>query len=411
MARGGFGWAARWGWLVIIVAACMPAVTLRAGAWSAPVEAETACFGLAVVASAFALTWAAEAAEHDISQALALTVLALIAVLPEYAVDMTFAWKAGQDISFAPYAVANMTGGNRLLIGLGWATVVFIFFLRSRRTLLELAANHQLELTFLGLATLYSFTIPLKGSLSLLDTLILIGLFVVYVVLAARNPTEEPDLMGPAKVLGALPKVGRRITIVAIFLFSAGIILISAEPFAEGLVHTGTKLGIDEFLLVQWLAPLASEAPEFIAAALMAWHGRAGAGMGALISSKVNQWTLLIGGLPLAFIASHGGIAALPLDARQVEEVFLTAAQSLFAVAVLVGLAISLSEGIVLAALFLVQTAIPNEEARMFFAGIYILLAVYTFWRHRDALRQPLRAWFGRAEIVQREQEGMPAKR
>ncbi|MFN8558243.1 MAG: hypothetical protein U0531_13175 [Dehalococcoidia bacterium] len=74
----------------------------------------------------------------------------------------------------------------------------------------------------------------------------------------------------------------------------------------------------------------------------MAYRLRASAGMAALISSKVNQWTLLIGGLPIAYALSRGGFTALPLDARQVEEVFLTAAQSLFAIAVLLSLSITL---------------------------------------------------------------------
>lgn len=430
MARTGSGWAGRWGWLLVIVAAVAPALALRLGLWHARVEVETAVFGMAVVAAAFALTWTAEAAEHDISQALALAVLALIAVLPEYAVDMTFAWKAGHDPSFAQYAAANMTGGNRLLVGLGWSAIVFIFWFRSRRTLLQLARSHQLELTFLGIATLYSFVLPWKGSISLLDSLVLVTLFVVYLILAARHPSEEPELMGPAKTIGALPAHRRRPVLAALFLFAAGVILASAEPFAEGLVHTGTELGIDEFLLVQWLAPLASEAPEFIAAGLMAWRLRAAAGMGALISSKVNQWTLLIGGLPIAYALSRGDLQALPLDARQVEEVFLTAAQSLFAVAVLVGLAISVSEGMVLAVLFIVQALLPTqtieqimgwfglgglaerlpsgvqeEPVRWVFAFLYVLLAAVMFWLHRAHFRQPLGAWFGRAEQVEEATE------
>ena len=42
------------------------------------------------------LSWAAEAAQVDISAGLALAVLALLAVLPEYAVDFVFSWQAGQ---------------------------------------------------------------------------------------------------------------------------------------------------------------------------------------------------------------------------------------------------------------------------------------------------------------------------
>ncbi len=72
----------------------------------------------------------------DVSQALALALLSLIAVLPEYAVDVVFAWKAGlnpDDPTQASYAVANMTGSNRLLIGVGWSSVVILAWWHSRR--------------------------------------------------------------------------------------------------------------------------------------------------------------------------------------------------------------------------------------------------------------------------------------
>jgi cation:H+ antiporter len=64
----------------------------------------------------------AEAAEHDIPRALALITVAMLAVLPEYAVDIIFVWKAGGHSAFAADAAANMTGSNRLLLGLGWPT-------------------------------------------------------------------------------------------------------------------------------------------------------------------------------------------------------------------------------------------------------------------------------------------------
>ncbi|HEY7293840.1 MAG TPA: sodium:calcium antiporter, partial [Dehalococcoidia bacterium] len=124
-------WLGRWGWLLLAMAAALPAAAQRFGLISLPVAEATALYGLAIVGAAFLLTWACEAAERDISAALAVAFLALVAVLPEYAVDMTFAWKAGQDPQYAAYAVANMTGGNRLLVGLGWAAVVFVFWLKT----------------------------------------------------------------------------------------------------------------------------------------------------------------------------------------------------------------------------------------------------------------------------------------
>ena len=44
-------------------------------------------------------------------------------------------------------------------------------------------------------------------------------------------------------------------------MFAAVVILLSAEHFAEALVATGQEFNISEFLLIQWLAPLASRHP------------------------------------------------------------------------------------------------------------------------------------------------------
>src|SRR5213594_2286274 len=88
--------------------------------------------GSGIFGAAFLLSWTCEVAQLDITRALALALLALIAVLPEYAVDVYFAWRAGQDPTYTAYATANMTGGNRLLIGVGWATAVLALWLRYR---------------------------------------------------------------------------------------------------------------------------------------------------------------------------------------------------------------------------------------------------------------------------------------
>jgi cation:H+ antiporter len=349
--------------------------------------ADTAVFGLAIVSAAFLLAWAAEAAEVEISQALAVAFIALVAVLPEYAVDMTFAWKAGTDPEFAPFAVANMTGGNRLLIGLGWSFVFFLFWFRTRAKFLKLERGHSIDVIALGLATAYSLTIPFKGSISLVDTVVLGAIFVGYVAIIARLESEEPELVGPARAIGALPRSRRRAALIAMFLFAAVGIFLAAEPFAEGLIHTGTELGIDEFLLVQWLAPLASEAPEFLVAGILAYRGRATVAMGALLSSKVNQWTLLIGGLPVAFSAASGGFDALPLDTRQQHEVWLTAAQSAFAVAVLVSLSLNRKEALALLGLFLVQFLIPIDGVHLAMTYVYLVLAVGIFLLNRHDVR------------------------
>jgi cation:H+ antiporter len=371
---------------------------VRFAGLSVPVELATLFYGLAIVGASFAMAWGAEAAEHDIPRALALTVVALLAVFPEYAVDFIFALKAGQNPEFAPYAAANMTGSNRLLLGLGWPTVsVLAWLVRGQRSLV-LTRDAVLPLFFLAVATIYSFILPVKANIGLIDSLILFALFGAYAFLAAREDTEEPDLVGPAAAIGALPTGQRRAAIVGLFAYAGATIGASAEPFADGLVRTGHSLGIDEFLLVQWVAPLASEAPEFLVAALLALRGKANAALGLLLSAKVNQWTLLVASLPLAYSLGAGRPDALPLDSRQVAEVWLTAAQSVFGVAVLASLSLELGESALLAGLFVAQfiaggvirTALHNatggETELIIFSIVYMLLSLVFAVRARGVL-------------------------
>ena len=110
--------------VLLLLVVAIPAVVLRLTGTHPPALASILVFGLAVVAASFVLAWAAEAAEVDISGGLAIALLAVIAVLPEYAVDLYFAHTAGSNPDYVQFAAANMTGSNRLLLGLGWSSVV-----------------------------------------------------------------------------------------------------------------------------------------------------------------------------------------------------------------------------------------------------------------------------------------------
>jgi cation:H+ antiporter len=396
----------RWRWLFLAAALAWPGLLIRVHIVSASHIVETVFFGLGIVSAAFLLAWAAEAAERDIPRTLALAGLALIAVLPEYAVDLLFAWKAGNDPSYAAYATANMTGANRLLVGLGWTMVVAIFVFRTKGRVLKLAEVHRSEVGILGIATVYSFIIPIRGGISLFDAAFLVALFAVYVYLAARGEVEEESaLVGPAETIANLPTPRRRAVLVGMFLYAGAVILAVTEPFAEGLIETGTQFGIDEFQLVQWLAPLASEFPEFLVAGLLAWRLRADAALGALVSSKVNQWTLLIGTLPIVYAISSGTINPLPTDSRQSEEVLLTAAQSLLAVILLINLRMSLPEAGVLGVLFLAQFLTPHSIVpRNVFTIMYFIAAAIFLARQVVEMRP-----FARAAATSVPTTGPPA--
>ncbi|AMU77620.1 sodium:proton exchanger [Mycobacteroides abscessus] len=383
-----------------------PALITRIGGLHPSPVLALVIYGAAVVAASFVLAWAAEAAQIDVSGGLAIAVLALIAVLPEYAVDLYYAYVSGHVPEYTQYAAANMTGSNRLLMGLGWPVVVLLALAVARKTsghpvnLLSLEPSNRIELGFLTVAGVVAFVIPASGQIHLALGIALLAWFGFYLFTISRGEAEEPDLVGTAAAIGMLPKHLRRSTVVTMFVLAASVILLCAEPFANSLVSAGTQLGIDQFLLVQWLAPLASEAPEFIIAAIFAARGKGTAAIATLISSKVNQWTLLIGSLPLAHLAGGGGFS-LVLDARQVEETLLTATQTMMGVALILALRFHRATAWALLALFVVQFPITSTHGRLILCGVYGVLAIAGLIVNRHHIITTIRSPFHRSATLQ----------
>src|SRR4029079_13099897 len=167
-------------WILAAATLCLQWIFISLSSTALSPELQALSAGVAIFGASFMLSWAAELAQLEIPQALALALLALIAVLPEYAVDMYFAWEAGKDPKYTAFATANMTGANRLLIGVGWATVVLAFWVKTRAKAVQLEPAHKLEVLYLAIATLYSFFLPFKGQLDLFDAAIFITIFIFY---------------------------------------------------------------------------------------------------------------------------------------------------------------------------------------------------------------------------------------
>jgi len=351
-------------YLAIAFIATVPAIGLRVAGWRPDPLLDAALFGSAILAAGFMLSWGAEAAEKRVSQGLIVALIALVTVLPEYAVDFYYAYAAGKDPSsnYVHYAAANMTGANRLLVGLAWPLMLLVHWFRTRQRRIDLAPVNAVEIVFLLIGTAWSFTILLRDRIGWIDSVVLIGIFAVYILRVSYLPKaqeeEEEDEPGPAAALGRLSPGRQWAAMAALTVVAALIILASAEPFAEAMVDSGRLIGVDEFLLIQWLAPLASEAPAVTIAVLFVLSGRAANGLATMLSDKINQWTLLVGMLPLAMSLGAGALVALPLDARQHEEFFLTATQSLFGIALLMRLRLGAWGALVLASLFAIQVAL-----------------------------------------------------
>ena len=336
--------------------------------------------GIAIIAAAFLISWAAETAEIDLPRSFSLALVALLVVLPEYAVDAYFAWVAGKiGGEYIHYTTANMTGANRLLIGIGWSSLAMFAMFKKRKKLIILDQGIYLESFVLLIATIYAFTIPVRSEISYVDSIFFIALYFFYLFLAIKSKGEEFEMLGVARYLSKFSGNLRHFLLFIMFTYAGFVIFVSVGGFSEGLIHTAKKFGLDEYLIVQWIAPIASEAPELVVGMYFVNRLRVTAGINSLISAKVNQWTLLIGTISLVYSLSIFRISALPLDTRQAEEIFLTAAQSLFALSILLNLRLTFIEAISLLALFLVQLIFPGVLVRYVISLLYIFLSIPLF--------------------------------
>jgi cation:H+ antiporter len=382
------------GRLAIMAACTVPGVLIRLSGVHIPPPLGMVVFGGAVMAAAFMLASAAEAAEIDAPPGIAVAGVALVAVLPEYVIEVYFAFSGRVE-----FVTASLTGSTRLLLSfaVGMPAIASLVLARrgtARLRTVELGAQKRVDLAIIATASLYAPLIVLRGHLAWPDAVVLISLYVLYLRRVAAGSPEPPHLVGVAAELGNLPKRQRLRWVGGIMVFSACTVLITAEPFADAVLLTGTTVGISPYLLVQWLVPLATEMPELVVAFVLIQHERAGQAVAVLLSSAVSQWTLALGTLPLAF-AAGAGQGPLPLMGREQVELLLTMGQGLLAVAVLVTLRLERRDAVLMLVLFASQLAMPSVLIRAAMTLAYLALAVDILASERWAIRtlmQSLRA-------------------
>ncbi|MFN2400508.1 MAG: sodium:calcium antiporter [Gemmatimonadaceae bacterium] len=382
---------------LLIAAAANSAATAWSAIWTFP----------SILLSAFVIAWAAEAAQFLVSQGLALAILAWLQTLPEFAVEAVIAWQAGKDpiscfVADPPsgchshLAIANYTGAIRLLVGLGWPMIYFVAaFFRARRKDLEgralspiiLDPEHSVEVLATIPPVLYFFIVWAKGSLGLLDAGILLAMYAGYLAILWRFPphSEEELADAPAVARWAYTRPGpwRGVAITGLFLVGGFAIYFTAHPFLNSMLAVAASLGISQFVFVQWVAPFLSEFPEKVSA--FQWASRVTKAPMALVnmlSSNVNQWTVLAAMIPIVFSLSRGEVAELPFDGVQRMEILLTILQSIVAVLLLINMKFEWWNAGLLFLLWLVQFLVADwrEELSVAYSLWAVGLILSWFW-------------------------------
>jgi cation:H+ antiporter len=373
-------------------AACtVPGLLVRLTGGVAAYPVQLVAYGAAVVAAAFMLAWACEAAQVDVAHGLVVAVVAFVAILPEYIVEIHFAFTGA-----AEYVSANLTGASRLLLGLAVAMPAAVALLPGRWRperlgRLELPEPHRVELAILALGSVWSLRGVIAGHFTLLDSVVLISLYGLYLRRASTAGGESPPPMGVAASLGELPRGERQRWVGGLMGYAALIILITAVPFGDAVLGAGGLIGVSPYLLLQWIVPVATETPEIVVAFVLLTHGRGGQSIAVLLAGAVSQYTLALGTLPLAYAA---GVATgpLPLAGRERIELVLTVGVALYAVASLLSLRLSRGDSSIMLALFAGQLLLPSVFTRFVFAVVFWAIAVDVLLAERRRLPELLAA-------------------
>jgi len=345
----------------------------------------------AIILAALLIAWAAECGQFFISQGLALAVLAWIQTLPEFAVEGVIALSAAKDPSKLHLITANYTGSLRLFVGLGWPMVYFVslFFRRIRKGSkasysLELDDEHCVAVISLLPALLYFLVIYFKGTLNILDGIVLGAIYAAYLCLLAKIPPHDAEEI---EDLGRIPKYVMRqryplnlAWIISLFILGALLLYFSARPFLDSMLVLAVYFGISQFVFVQWVAPFLSEFPEKLSAFYWARKtNKAGMALINFVSSSINQWTILVALIPFIYSCGMGRVAAVVFDEHQKVEILLTIVQSYLGFLFLASMDFKFWEAAALFLLWLAQFLFPGIRQE--------IIWVYGAWALVESLR------------------------
>lgn len=361
----------------------------------------------AILIAAMLIAWAAESAQFFIAQGFALAILAWLQTLPEFAVEAVLAWK--QQV---PLLLAGLTGALRLLTGLGWPMIyaTTAYFHRRRHgthlNAIKLDRGHCVEVIGLFVPLLYIGVVWAKRSLNLLDAFILFIIYVVYLIVLSKMPPEEEEGIQeleliPRTIVQSSPLV-RKVAICTLFVAGGALIYFTANPFLESLLAVATVLGVPNFIFIQWVAPFVSEFPEKVSAFYWARTvDRSSMALMNMVSSNINQWTLLTAMLPVVYSFSKGAPSAITFDSQQQLELLMTLGQSLVAMFFLANMELAWWEATVLFVLWFVQFAfspIPPSDSGLGFVSLHVRLWItyaYLAWAGFELVRM----LFGRRHL------------
>jgi len=203
----------------------------------------------------------------------------------------------------------------------------------------------------------------------------------------------------PRYLIG-IPGKKHGIVLISLFMIGGLTMWAVADPFLLSMKEVAAGAGISAFVFVQWVAPFLSEFPEKVTAFYWARTIRlAPMSLLNMVSSKVNQWTLLVTMIPVVYSFSMGRISTIPLDVHHREEILLSMMMTFYGCATLAKLRFTRGNAIILFVLWLAQFIYPGNftfmpeiplignNSRIVTSIIFGFLTAYEVIRHRKEFR------------------------
>jgi cation:H+ antiporter len=345
--------------------------------------------GPGILLASLMIAWGAECSQFFVAQGLALAMLAWMQTLPEFAVEAVLAIQQQSQ-----YLLAGLTGALRLLTGLGWPMIYLSAALAYRARhhapmgKIMLPKHQSIQVIGLGACMVYVLLVALKASLTIYDSVVLVGVYGAYLWILRQGPSEDQENIDD---LGAIPKAivlasrpVRIACIAGLFLGGGMLIYFLAHPFLDSLFALAAAAGVSQFVFIQWVAPLVSEFPEFFSAYYWARNvEKAPMALMNLVSSNINQWTLLSAMLPVVLSIGHGSIVALDFDPKQRVEYVMTFAQQVLGLAFLLNMEFAWWEAVGLFGLWVLQFIFSGPQTHWVVTYVYFAWAVVEIARNR----------------------------
>ncbi|OGM07512.1 MAG: hypothetical protein A2008_09205, partial [Candidatus Wallbacteria bacterium GWC2_49_35] len=366
-----------------------------------------------IIFAAVLIGYGAEVLELVLPSGVALAIVALLQISPEFFVEWATVKKAAFDPAFLHNAMANLYGANKLLVGFGPPLVFFVYYFFSptkKENYIKFHAIKSYSVFVMIFGIAYNFIIYLKNSLMWYDSIVLIAIYFGSVFFIGRmelhysklKPSAQED--GPELEDSAVEKLIHKFVIVGekvnayrayiasfIFLATGGALLVGfAEEFLECLLHAATAAGVSTFIFIGYVAPFMSEFPEKLVAIGYAMKGHADTAMVNFLSSILAQLTLLTAMVPLAYSYYKGTPTGIVFDAVQSQELLLVIAMMLYSLMLFLDLKFTIRETIMALGLFIWQFVMP--ESRDTVTKVYFVLFLSYFLemvlekRHTDVI-------------------------